>query len=65
MGERGGQGDNDDDCGRGGRVVVVVIKQRGQSQGDDVNDDGGRGNRVFVVIVIIVVDFRGAKPTWR
>ncbi len=71
MGERGGRGDNDDDCGRGGHIVVVIIEQRGQrlgekgGRGGDVEDDGGRGNCVFVVVIVIVANFGGATPTWR
>ncbi len=33
VGERGGQGSNDDDCGRGGRVIVIVVVKGGGGGG--------------------------------
>ncbi len=45
MGERERRGDNDDDCGRGGCIVVVVIKQRGQRLGGK----GGRGTTLMTM----------------
>ncbi len=39
MGERGGLGDNDNNCGRGGCAVFIVIEQHGQRLGGK----GGRG----------------------
>jgi hypothetical protein len=42
---------------------VARAKTRGRGwQGEDVDDDSGRGNCVFALVV--VVDFRGAMPTW-
>jgi hypothetical protein len=40
VGERGGQGSNDDDCGRGGRVIVIVVVKGG----------GGGGGCLFQVM---------------
>jgi hypothetical protein len=55
----GGEG-----CHRRHRAVRAKTRGKGW-QGDDIDDNGRRENCVFVVVVVIVVDFRGAKPTWR
>ncbi len=39
VGERGGQGDNKGNCGRGGCLVDVIIERHGQRLGGK----GGRG----------------------
>ncbi len=39
MGERGGRGDNDNDCRRGGCIYLIIIERRKQRLGGK----GGRG----------------------
>ena len=63
VGQKGGPGNNDNNCGRRGCVVAVSFRCAGKDSGkededvDDIDDVycGRRGGRIFVVFVIVVV----------
>ena len=66
VGQREGQGaeDNDDDCGRRGHVVVVIEGRRkrlGGKGGRGTTDDGERGAR-YRFVVVFDLDPGSVKP---